>query len=63
VTDIRIIPCEECGGEGELYYAWANDPHPRSSGRCGACGGRGEVEIEVVPITMEDLDACPDHAQ
>lgn len=40
--DTRIIDCERCGGE---------DHH------CPVCDGRGEIEIETSPITMEDLDA------
>ena len=47
----RIVTCSDCGGDGGGYEGgnerWI---------KCQACEGKGEVETEFEPITMEDLD-------
>lgn len=66
--DTRIMPCPKCGGDkgfdvphdidrnnGDMVCHWVE---------CRYCGGEGDEEIELEPITMEDLDvmagdACP----
>jgi hypothetical protein len=51
ISEPRIIVCVCCGGDRG---------HNDYDGRwhvCRACDGEGEIEIEVEPVTMEDLDA------
>lgn len=48
--EVRIIRCSSCGGDGghhDFAGQWS---------RCYLCDGDGEIEIEVMPIEMEDLD-------
>jgi hypothetical protein len=40
----RFIDCPNCDG-GQT-----------DRGRCFICGGDGELEIEALPITLEDLE-------
>lgn len=50
MSETRIIPCSECGGDGghhDFAGHWA---------RCSACIGKGEIEIELEPVTLEDLE-------
>jgi hypothetical protein len=64
---VRIIPCPECGGDGG--WAVPIDVDRRDGSlierwdRCYAREATGEVEIEVEPIEMEDLESvpCPNH--
>ena len=53
----RFINCEACGTEGRLL---TNDggPDDVDHGPCPACNGARVVEIEVEPVTLEDLDAA-----
>lgn len=44
---IRIVCCFLCEGEGTVEEKF---------GRCWLCGGTGSVEIEVAPVTLEDLE-------
>jgi hypothetical protein len=49
--------CEHCGGEGVMYrqhWWYGGDEVP--DGDCPVCDGKGVVEIEVLPIEMDDLD-------
>jgi DnaJ-class molecular chaperone len=49
MTDPRFIECSGCNGDGESKY-----------GLCRYCAGSGVEEIEVEPITLEDLEEqCP----
>ena len=57
---LRIIPCRACGGDGGFSEPVSHDPF---SGRireqvyaCEACGGTGEIEIELQEIDLEDLE-------
>lgn len=56
-ADIRVIPCEYCEGDGRLYGAPRPPNGDSSSRRCHYCNGTGRQEIELEPITLEDLDA------
>lgn len=55
----RRVPCPECGGDGGFSYpVGLNSRTGELIERvqpCVACEATGEVEIEVEPITMEDL--------
>lgn len=57
---VRIMPCEECGGDGGFSYPVSMDPFTGSireqTEECRACAGTGETEIEFFPIEMEDLE-------
>jgi C4-type Zn-finger protein len=58
MTELRIIPCEACGGDGYFAEPVSHDPF---SGRikehlivCTACAGYGSDEAEVEPVELED---------
>jgi len=60
MSNVRIIPCEGCNGdggfdviEGVCTMTGASLSHWRE---CTACGGTGENEIELQEITLEDLE-------
>jgi DnaJ-class molecular chaperone len=54
--NLRPIPCEYCGGDGEWEEMYWNGHEPMARAhRCTACNGSGEEWIEVAPIEMEDL--------
>jgi endogenous inhibitor of DNA gyrase (YacG/DUF329 family) len=59
-VELRIIPCPACGGDGGWDVEVSHDPF-RDTIRyqrveCTTCGTAGEIEIEVEPIEMEDLE-------
>jgi hypothetical protein len=47
----RIIACSCCGGDGGGYEGgnarWI---------RCDACAGKGEVETELEPVSLEEME-------
>jgi hypothetical protein len=59
MTCTRIIPCEECGGDGGFTEPVSLNPFTgrikEKTYRCLTCNGTGEMEIELQPITIEDL--------
>lgn len=61
MNDTRTIPCERCGGD--KGFDVPHDIDRRDGGlithwvECSACGGTGDMEIEIEPIDIEDLDA------
>ena len=55
-----IAPCDECGGMGEYdtqhsSYGSRMCPEAYVNVKCAACDGRGKIEIEVEPVTLDDL--------
>lgn len=54
----RPVTCFKCNGEGRDLGGHPNDPDPPDYGPCLECDGTGTVEIEVYPITLEDLEAA-----
>jgi hypothetical protein len=59
--DTIWIECETCEGSGReivTYSATWNEPAGYDYGRnrCDVCDGVGEVEIEVEPIDLFDLE-------
>jgi C4-type Zn-finger protein len=63
VTELRIILCEACGGDGYFAEPVSHDPF---SGRikeqlivCTACAGYGSCEAEVEPVELEDTESMP----
>jgi len=63
MTELRIIPCEACGGDGYFAEPVSHDPF---SGRikeqlivCTACAGYGSYEAEVEPVELEDTESSP----
>lgn len=57
--DTRIETCANCGGDKGFLEPVMLDPFTGQisyqAAVCRYCDGKGEVEIEVEPITMEDL--------
>lgn len=53
--ELRIVACDACAGDGYIEYGHPNAPTYAYTSECGACGGSGDVEIEVEPIDEEDL--------
>lgn len=51
--NIRIIECPHCEGERRIYI---EDWDSYDSYECSECNGTGGVEIEVEPVTLEDLE-------
>jgi hypothetical protein len=58
IASPRFIDCPNCDGGGRAlgHRAITGDPDGPDLGRCFICGGDGELEIETVPITLEDLE-------
>lgn len=48
---VRLDACERCDGSGRLDHFYP----PL---RCGACDGRGEVEVEFYALDVDDWDEC-----
>lgn len=54
----RLMVCEACGGDGGF------EENCRSVGgydsvrwvRCAACRSKGEVEVELLPVTADDME-------
>lgn len=59
MTDLRIIPCEKCRGDGGWSVELTFNPFTGRIGyqdiECTDCGGTGEIEIELEPIEIDDL--------
>jgi hypothetical protein len=60
LPETRAMACEACGGDGRFSD---DRPTPGLYGPCygpdvicRACDGTGRVEVEVEPITEDDLD-------
>lgn len=55
--NLRIVLCEACGSEGRIYFDVSDRDGPmEASEPCPWCDGTGGELVEVLPITMEDLD-------
>lgn len=65
--EVRFDDCRDCGGEGRVlgrglvYEPGCGHAHVGEvdHGRCDTCGGQGVVEIDVEPVTLEDLETSP----
>jgi DnaJ-class molecular chaperone len=55
---VRVMTCPECNGDGGGEIVTGHDPQGPITQwqRCGHCDGKGQIEQEVEPITLEDLD-------
>lgn len=55
-----MVPCAGCDGEGAIEHFWSYDPRDGSPVGsvevCRYCDGTGGEEIEMQPITLDDLD-------
>lgn len=47
--------CEACLGEGRIEYGRQNSPDADYTLTCEACNGDRWVEVEVEPLTEEDV--------
>lgn len=58
--ETRMIECPGCDGEGGYetltHYDARNGEPCGYWTTCGVCNGAREIEVEVEPITLEDLD-------
>ncbi len=60
--NLRTIACTNCDGEGRItrftgeFCRETGAAIERDYGKCPVCNGTGMEEIEVEPITLEDLD-------
>ena len=52
--EVRTVLCEVCGSEGRIYRGLHEDE--RDCGECPACKGDGLAEVEVEPVTLDDLE-------
>lgn len=59
-VELRVIPCEICGGDGGWSVENTFDPFTGRIGyhdvECRGCGGTGEIEVEFRSLDIEDLD-------
>jgi hypothetical protein len=59
LPDRRTIECPYCGGDGGhevlTHYNPVNGDPLGYWQTCGACEGKKEIEIEVEPVTIDDL--------
>lgn len=60
MCETRMIECPHCSGEGGHETVTGYNPrNGETTGywtTCPACEGKREIEIEVEPITLDDLD-------
>lgn len=58
VGELRWVPCEACGGSGEVIYSnphfGACEPDERAD-LCGACEGTGRECVVVSPVECDDI--------
>jgi hypothetical protein len=54
MPETRTVLCETCGSEGRIYRGLYDDE--RDCGECPACKGTGLEEVEVEPVTLDDLE-------
>lgn len=53
--DTVTLDCKQCGAGGRRitsHWEWEDT----DLGPCLACDGTGQIEVELQPIGMEDLD-------
>jgi hypothetical protein len=55
MPETRFVNCDVCRTEGVIERGPPNAPDPTSVEICPACHGELAIEIEVEPITIEDL--------
>jgi DnaJ-class molecular chaperone len=55
----RIVTCRCCAGDGCFDETYIQCDHAVGNHHslCPCCDGKGEIEIEVEPITLDDLEA------
>ena len=62
-----VIACPACGGECQFEYLTGYDPRDGSPTGwiepCGFCKGKGEVVVDMTPITLEDLISETENSQ
>lgn len=56
-TDTRQFTCGLCNGDGGWDHVTGHDPQGPvwRWQTCDGCEGRGKIEVESEPVTMEDL--------
>lgn len=54
MSDMRVIDCPACGGNGGVEDPPYRDGTPGQSWQCLACNGTGECEAETKLVTRDD---------
>ena len=54
-TDLQLVSCDNCGGEGGFYQPEDERSLERFS-PCPACGGNGWIPGEPASLTLSDLE-------
>ena len=57
-AETRVILCDACASEGRVLTS-DGGPFDKDHGPCPCCNGTGMEEIEVEPITLDDLADRP----
>jgi hypothetical protein len=62
MSDIRIIVCPDCQGDGGFECLGYDYDHNTGAPqtfwqKCNVCDAKGEIEQRVEPIEIEDLEA------
>ena len=52
----RVERCDVCHSEGFIEHGHPNAPHPDWVERCEACDGTGAIVVDLLPITIDDMD-------
>jgi DnaJ-class molecular chaperone len=57
IDEVIKMPCEHCGGEGQLYTSryGGNDPDVWPVGECPTCEGTGYALYETEPVEEEEI--------
>ena len=50
-----LTTCGYCQGFGRLYGGHPNNPDPSDYGTCPDCQGHGEIEVDTVVVTEEEI--------
>jgi DnaJ-class molecular chaperone len=54
--EVRIVTCEACDGEGWVDVSTSLSGDSDVQRRCRVCHGSGAELVEVVPVTLEELE-------
>ncbi len=53
--ETRFVNCDHCRTEGVIAHGHPNAPDPDWTETCPACKGECVIEVEVEPITEDEL--------
>lgn len=55
MPETRFVNCDVCKTEGVIERGHPNAPDQTSVEICPACNGDCVIEVEVEPVTLEDM--------